>query len=206
MLSRLKPKSDAAAAANVPVWHPNFRNYQKLPDIKVVRTAFFINGAAILLVVSLAFYFGFNEWQLRVINNQLTVVQNRIDRDKRASEQAVALFKTFQAEEARVNEVEAFIKSKPVISDIILRLGESIPANVAVDNLDFRDAGLTMRLSVRGTPDLASGYATKYLEQLRTDPQLALFDDFKFTSTPSPNPATGRMAVEFFLRLKGGKK
>ena len=71
-----------------------------------------------------------------------------------------------------------------------------------MDALDFRDTGLVMRLSVRGAPDAASGYATQYLEQLRADKQLEIFDSFEFTSTPTPNPATGRMAVEFLLRLK----
>jgi len=203
MLSRLKRKGDASVAPSVPAWHPNFRNYEKLPDIKAVRTAFFVNGVAILLAISLTLYFGFNEWQLRDIKNQTVEVQARIDRDKKTSEQAIALFKTFQADEARILEADAFIKSKPRISEIISRLGETLPPNVAVDHLDFRETGLTMRLSVRGTPDVASGYSTKYLEQLRTDTQLALFDEFTFTSTPSPNPTTGRMAVEFFLRLKG---
>ena len=55
MLPLLKKKSDADAAPAVPAWHPNFRNYQKLPDIKVVRTAFFVNGIAILLVVAISF-------------------------------------------------------------------------------------------------------------------------------------------------------
>jgi hypothetical protein len=203
MLSRLKRKGDAPVAPSVPAWHPNFRNYEKLPDIKAVRTAFFVNGVAILLGISLTIYFGFIEWQLRDINKQTAAIQGEIERDKKTSEQAIALFKTFQADEARILEVDTFVKSKPVVSVIISRLGETLPANIAVDSLDFRETGLTMRLSVRGTPDVASGYATKYLEQLRADPQLALFDDFNFTSTPSPNPATGRMAVEFFLHLKG---
>ncbi len=203
MLSRLKRKGEASVAPSVPPWHPNFRNYEKLPDIKAVRTAFFVNGVAILLAISLTIYFGFNEWQLRAINKDTAEIQARIERDKKTSEQAIALFKMFQADEARILEVDAFIKSKPMISVIITRLGETLPPNVAVDNLDFRDTGLTVRLSVRGTPDVASGYSTKYLEQLRTDPQLALFDEFTFTSTPSPNPSTGRMAVEFFLHLKG---
>ena len=63
-----------------------------------------------------------------------------------------------------------------------------------------------------GDAAAASGHATAYLEQLRNDKELSLFDQFTFTSTPTRNPATGRMAVEFLLRLKpaapapGGKK
>ena len=203
MLSLLKKKSNADAAPAVPAWHPNFRNYEKLPDIKVVRTAFFINGAAITIALAALIYVGLDEWRLRGINNQITQVQAQIDRDKKVSDQAVALYRKFQAEEAKVTEVDTFIKSKPAVSTILMRLAETIPANIALDTVDFRETGMVLRLSVRGAPDAASGYATNYLEQLRADKQLAIFDTFDFTSTPTPNPTTGRMAVEFFLHLKG---
>ena len=71
MLSLLKKKSDADAAEALPAWHPNFRNYQKLPDIKVVRTAFFVNGVAIFVALSLGIYLGFKEWQLYLVKDQI---------------------------------------------------------------------------------------------------------------------------------------
>src|SRR5688572_29276737 len=120
MLSLLKRKSDADAAPAVPAWHPNFRNYQKLPDVKVVRTAFFVNGIALLLVVSLGAYLGFREWNLRLINQQIAEVQAQIDRNKKTSEQAIALFKKFQAAEAKVLEVETFVTSKPIVSALLV--------------------------------------------------------------------------------------
>jgi hypothetical protein len=192
----------------VPVWHPNFRNYQKLPDIKVVRTAFFINGIAIVVAVSLAIYFSLREWQLRVVSGQLTQVQAQIDQNKKASDQAIALYKKFQAEESRVNEVDAFVKSKPSVSALILRLGDTLPPNIAIDNIDLRPAAMVLRLSVKGAPDTAPSYATAYFEQLRADKELSQFEDVVFTTTPTLNPTTGRMAVELMLRLKsaGGKK
>ena len=206
MLPFLKKKSDAAAAPALLPWHPNFRNYEKLPDIKVVRTAFFVNGTAIALVVALVTYFGIKEWQLRGLNVQIADWQRQIDRDKKESEQAIAQFKKFQAEEAKINEVDAFLKSKPIVSEIVIRLAQTLPTNVALDSLDLRDNGMVLRLAVRGAPDAALGYATVYLEQLRNDPVFSRFDDFQFTGTPTRNPTTGRMAVEFFLHLKGVKK
>jgi hypothetical protein len=210
MLSLLKKKSDAAAAPAVPNWHPNFRNYEKLPDIKVVRTAFFINGAAIFIALALGIYFGTKEWQLRVIKGQIAEVERQITTNKRPSDQAVALYKKFQAEEARINEVDVFVKSKPLVSALILRLADTLPKNIAIDSIDMRVDGLVLRLSVRGDSAAASGYATDYLEQLRADKELSHFDEFAFTSTPTRNPSTGRMAVEFILKPKppgaGGKK
>jgi hypothetical protein len=210
MLSLLKKRSEAAAALTAPSWHPNFRNYEKLPDIKAVRTAFFVNGASIAVAVSLLLYFGIKEWQLMAVNSQIGEEQRKIDRDKRPSEQVVSLFKKFQEQEARVLEVDGFVKSKPLVSALLMRLGETLPANVAIDTIDLRMDGMALRLSVRGDAVAASGYATQYLDQLKADKELGYFGEFVFSGTPTRNPTTGRMAVEFFLRFKptaaGGKK
>ena len=137
---------------------------------------------------------------------QIAETEAKIKHDKRGSDQAQALFKKFQTDEARFVEADAFRKLKPMVSDIFVRLAETLPANIAVDNLDVREKGLAMRLTVRGAPDAATGYATTYLEQLRADPKFALFDQaasngFAITNVQR-NTATGRLNVEFFLSLK----
>eukprot|EP01012_Entosiphon_sulcatum_P022790 TRINITY_DN27773_c0_g1_i1.p3 TRINITY_DN27773_c0_g1~~TRINITY_DN27773_c0_g1_i1.p3 ORF type:complete len:209 (-),score=45.18 TRINITY_DN27773_c0_g1_i1:814-1440(-) len=202
MLPFLKKKSEAAAAPLVPAWHPNFRSYEKLPDIKVVRTAFFVNGAAVSVALALLIYFAMQEWQLRGLSAQIADAQRQIDQNKSGSDKAVVLYKKFQAEEVRVAEVETFMKLKPIVSDIVVHLGQTLPPNIAFDGLDFRDNGLLLRLTVRGTSDAALGYATNYLEQLRADKKLGMFDDFSIT-TSTRNPGTGRLAVEIFFRLRG---
>ncbi|MEY4940517.1 MAG: hypothetical protein RIQ93_2252 [Verrucomicrobiota bacterium] len=207
MLSLLKKKSDAADFRQTAPWHANFRNVEKLPDIKVVRTAFFVNAAAISVALALLIYFASQEWHLHTLRGHISEWQSQIDRDRKASADAVAMFKKFQAEEAKINEVEAFIKSKPLVSELVTRLAETLPPNIALDTMDLRETGLTLRFSVRGAPDAASGHATAYLEMLKADAVFSKgFDEFTFTSTPTRNPNTGRMAVEFFLRLKGAKK
>ncbi|WP_414660529.1 hypothetical protein [Horticoccus sp. 23ND18S-11] len=205
----MKKKSEADSAPVVPAWHPNFRNYERLPDVKAVRTAFFVNGVSITLVVALAAYFGLREWQLYSLGQQIAQVQAQIDRDKPTSDLALALYKKFQTEEARLAEVDTFVTSKPIVSTLLVRLAQTLPVNVALDSVELRDTGMTLRLSVKGDSAAASGYATAYLEQLRADKELSQFEEATFTSTPSRNPGTGRMAVEFLLRSKpatGGKK
>jgi hypothetical protein len=204
MLSLPKKKSEADAPQSA-AWHPNFRNYEKLPDIKVVRTAFFVNGAAILLAVSLSIYFGYKEWSLHVLRGQIASADALIRRDKPISDQAVAQFKKFQTEEARINEVDTFLKSKPSVSLLIIHLGRTLPPNIAIDSVILADNGLVLRISVKGG-DAGPGFANAYLEQLKVDKVLTeRFDPAEMT-TITINPTTGRWSAEINHRLKGTKK
>lgn len=202
MLPFLKKKREAGAPTLVPAWHPNFRNFERLPDTKVVRTAFFVNGAAVSVALALLIYVGMQEWQIRGLHAQIDDWQRQIDRDKSGSDKAVALYKKFHAEEAKLTEVDTFVKSKPTVSTLVLHLGETLPTNIAYDGLELRDNGLVLRLTVRGTSDAALGYTTNYLEQLRADKKLAAFEEFSIT-TSTRNPATGRLSVELFFRIRG---
>jgi hypothetical protein len=205
MLSRLKKKSEVTPLA-VPAWHPDFRNFDRLPDIKVVRTAFFTNGAAAVVALVALFVFGYREYQLHDLERQIRDWQKQIDRDRSVSTVAVGQFKRFQAEAARVAEVETFVKSRPVFSEILLRLAETLPAGVAIDGLDFRDNGFGLRGTVRGTPDLAAGYAANYVQQLKTDAVLLeIFSEITLAGL-TPNAQTGRLQLEIKMRLNDVKK
>ena len=189
----------------VPAWHPNFRNFERLPDTKVVRTAFFVNGVAVFVAVVMLLWFAYNEYQLRGLHSSIADWQRQIDRDRPASNRAIAQYKTFQAEAARANEIDAFLKSKPLVSELLLHVGETLPANIALDSFDFREATVTLRGTVRGAPDQASGYASAYLQLLRTDPVFsAKFEEIKWGDQGlSRSAQTGRLVLEITMRLKG---
>lgn len=203
MLSLLKKKkADAAAAPALPAWHPNFRNFERLPDTKVVRTAFFVNGAAIMAAVVLLLWFCYQEYQLRDLHRQVDDWQRQIDRDRKASDQAIAQFKKFQADAARVKEIDGFVISRPLVSELLVQLGQTLPNNIAIDTFELRGNGLRLMVAVRGAPELASGHASTYLAQLRANPRLtALFEDIALLNLER-NPQTGRLTVEYFLKLK----
>lgn len=201
MLSLLKKKSEAATG-QLPAWHPNFRNFERLPDTKVVRTAFFINGAAVAVALILLTYFGVHELQLHTLNTQIAEWDAQINRDKRGSDLAVSQFKKFQAEEARLREVAKFLASRPVVSDLILRLGQTLPKNVAIDTFDLRDRMLVLRCTVRGSSDQATGYATAYVDQVRDDPEIGpQFESVNLTNL-NRVAATGRLAIEIAIKFK----
>lgn len=199
MLS-LKKKPEAAGP-QVPAWHPNFRNYERLPDTKVVRTAFFINGGAILIALCLVIYFGLGELQLHNLRSQTADWQQQIDRDRATSTQAVAQFRKFQAEESKIKEVDAFVHSRPQISRLLTGLAQTLPPNVALDTFDLRESVLTLRCTVRGAADKATGYASAYVETLRNAPAFAgQFEEVNLTNA-SRVATTGRLAIEVSIKL-----
>ncbi len=204
MASLLKKKADTGPV--VPPWHPDLRIVDRLPDTKVVRTAFFINGFAILIAVALALYLGRDEWELRAINIQIADTQKQIDRDNRPSQMAVALSNKFKVEEGKIRDLNEFVSSRPILSTIILRISETVPPKVALQTLDFGPSGLALKGIIRGAPDQASGDASAYLDQLRADKELLKeFDEMSLTGL-SRNATSGRLTVDLFLRYKGAKK
>lgn len=204
MLPLLKKKSEANVP-QVPAWHPNFRNFEKLPDTKVVRTAFFINVIAITVALVVLLFVGNREWELHTLKQQIAEKQSQIDQAKPGSDQSVALFKNYQAEEAKIMEVSNFVNARLTVSDLLLHLGQTLPKNIALDRFDLRDTELILGATIRGAPDQASGLATAYIEQLKADKTLATrFDEIR-PSNSSRNAATGRISIEVSLHIKGAK-
>jgi hypothetical protein len=203
MAPSLSKKSDSSGSAS-PAWHPNLRIVEQLPDTKVVRTAFFVNGFAILVAIVLALYLGHQEWKLHVMNKEISDWQHTIDQDKKASQEAVALYADFKAEEAKTNEVFNYVVSKPVISEIVLRLGAMTPKKIALDSLDFKDTGLSIKATIKGAPDRASGDASAYEKQLRADKVLGpMFGDVNLLQM-TRNPVTNRLVIVIFCEYKKG--
>lgn len=199
-------KSDANAP-EVPAWHPNLRIAANLPDTKVVRTAFFVNGITMVLAIALLLVLGHQEWSLHEVHKQIADLQRDIDRDSKASAAAVALYGQFRAEEAKTIEVATFMASKPILSVMILRLGEVTPKKIAFDALDFRSNGLTIRATVKGAPDRASGDASAYEKQLRSDKVLGpMFSDVNLL-TMKRNAMSGRLVIDILCEYsKEAKK
>ena len=75
-----KRKPEKARAPLVPAWHPNFRNFQRLPDTKPVRTVFFINGLAVVVALVLLLFVAYQEYALFTVNRQIAELEAQIER------------------------------------------------------------------------------------------------------------------------------
>jgi len=207
----LLPKKPAdKKPAQAPAWHPDFRNRERLPDTKTVRTAFFINVGAVTLTLMLLLLVVSREYTMRNYVGEAARLQADIDRDEPKSKTQVELYKKYQEEEKKLFELRDFTGTKFVLSDFLLRLGDTLPPKFAITLVDYHAAnGITpgniaLRGIVRAALNDAAGYLDAYISQLRADPDFGpLFESVDSPTSPSRDP-NGWVTFDLSLKLKGG--
>ena len=214
-MSLVQLKKRDAAPVVAPAWHPNFRNFERLPDTKVVRTTFFINVAAALLAIVLAGIVGWREFEAHTLRQQAEAAQARIDRDQKQSAEALRLTKTFTDEEKKFTEAAAFVRAALPPTEFVTLLAETLPREIQLEYLDYRPNDLnnpqcTIRGLAAGSKDQASGSASDYVQTLRTQPRFATaFESINLT-TVNADPRTGMLIFEIVMKFpsaaKGGRK
>jgi len=212
MLSLTK-KSDAQPVA-APLWHTNFRNFDRLPDTKVVRTAFFVNTAAGAVAIALLLWLGYREYRLYNLSEQIAEAQREIDGNAKKNADALRLSQIFTEEDKKMADTEAFLKGPISVSEYVELIGQTLPKEISIDFADLRfpaDTKLgqtvTMRGMVAGSRDQAAGAASSYVDLLRAHPQLGTIFDPITLDKLTPDAVTGFMAIEIALKVKTeGKK
>lgn len=211
MLSLTK-KSDAVPVA-APLWHTNFRNFDRLPDTKVVRTAFFVNTAAGAVAIALLLWLGYREYRLYNLSEQIAGAQSEIDSNAKKNAEALRLSQIFTDEDKKLTEAEAFLKVPISVSEYVMLIGQTLPKEISIDFADLRipaDAKnqlFVLRGVVAGTRELAAGAASSYVDQLRAHPRLGTIFDPITLDKLTPDAATGFMSIEISLKVKTeGKK
>ena len=211
MLSLTK-KSDAQPVA-APLWHTNFRNFDRLPDTKVVRTTFFVNTAAGAVAIALLLWLGYREYRLYNLSEQIAGAQSEIDSNAKKNAEALRLSQIFTEEDKKMADTEAFLKGPIAVSEYIELIGQTLSKEIAIDFADLRipadpkNQNFVLRGVVAGTRDQAAGTASSYVDQLRAHERLgAIFDPITLDKL-TPDAASGFMSIEISLKVKTeGKK
>jgi hypothetical protein len=210
MLSLTK-KSDVPVAA--PLWHTNFRNFDRLPDTKVVRTTFFVNVGAGAVALALLLWLGYREYTIMNLGEQIAEAQAQIDANAKQNAEALRLTKIFSDEDKKLVETETFLKLPIPASEYIEMVGQTLPKEISIDFADVRIPAdpknqiYVLRGLVAGTRDQAAGTASSFVDALRSHPRLGAILDPITLDKLTPDGSTGFMSFEISLKVKTeGKK
>lgn len=208
MLS-LKRKSDAQPAA-APRWHANFRNFERLPDTKVVRTAFFINTAAVAVAVAALLWVGNMEYTNHSIREQIALAEAEMAANRQQNAEATRLSRQFVEETKKFDEAAAFMRIPISPLEYAGIIGQTMPKEVLIDFLETKTLGdnpkvptiYSLRGRVAGSPDQASGVASLYVDTLRAQPRLsAVFESINLDKI-NRDASGGFLAFEILLTVK----
>ncbi len=118
-------------------WHPDFRNTQTLPDIKPVRSMFFINFGTLALTIILVFYWGFLEWQLATLGRLTRKDQCEIERLEKLNKEWLKQSAEFERVAKLISEIQGFVALPLKPSEFFSAVGSIKPANMVFTNFSF---------------------------------------------------------------------
>jgi len=209
-LSLTKKSDDQPAMA--PLWHPNFRNFERLPDTKVVRTTFFVNTAAIAVTIGLLLWMGYREYHIYSLGEQIAEAQKEIDSNSKQNQEALRLSKLFADEEKKLAEAQAFRQAPINAAEFVTLLGQTLPKEISIESVDARtaDASGTVNYQLRGlvagTPDQAAGAASSYVEMLRAHPRLGTVFDPITLANLNRDARSSFLAFDIQMKIKAQPK
>ena len=185
-----------------PHWHIDCRLVAELPEDTMIGTRFLVHtafSAGALAAVLFTGYLGFvlvslrhqiHDWEQRINDNRAEVVDiQRMQRE-------------YAVEAAKVDQAYALVRPQFNVSEFIANLGRSRPAQVALDLIEWNDAGIVVRGSLRDRSERASRLLGAYVERLRRDEKISpLFREIVLTDLDRGSSGeTLKFEIKFSLK------
>lgn len=165
---------------SIPAWHHDFRNPETLPDVKVVRTSFFVNLVAALLLIAATIFLGVQELRRSSLRFEIDALEKRIAENHRRNQEVLGLQRDFQKEGQGIEEAVEHLRSSLDLSFLLIALAEPLPEEMRFSSIRYqsrKDLGLPskeLRISgeIAAIPDEAASILTRYGNLLQNDPVL----------------------------------
>ncbi len=187
-----------------PNWHPNFRVVDELPDLKVVRTDFFVNIATASIAIICVLFLGFREYQGASIRNSIASWEQQIEEGSVKNRAYLKMSAEFEKAGKKVEEVEQFVTQDLVASNLLVALSKSIPGDIVFSNISLSEKKVNLFGSIRGRSEEASHNLSGYLDALREDSDIGPHcEDISLTSLQRDEKGSG---LQFEITLKRPEK
>lgn len=176
-----RTRKDAAVAQSN--WHPNFRIVDSLPDLKVVRTDFFVNAISLSLAAVAVFFLAIREYKVVNLKDEIANWEEKIDAGRAQNLAFIKLSADFKKEAAKFEEVHEFRATDLVVTGFLQDLGPTIPLGLDLDSMAFGDERVVIRGTILGNSETASIALSDYLDVLREHAGIgSKFSDISLTT------------------------
>lgn len=194
------PLKRSGQPAPAPHWHPNFRNTQLLPDLKVVRTTFFINAACIAIASAVLMAAGYREYQAFGLRSSMAQAHKRMEAMKAENDKYLAANRQFTDGVRKFEEARAFNGSQISGTELLVALATTLPNLMQLNAITYEKRQLFLRGIIKLDSETASQLASAYLDTLRADPNIGgKFTEISLTNLQR-DQASQAMSFEILLK------
>lgn len=164
-------------------WRPNFRNYEELPDLRAVRTQFFIPALSICIAVVFTIFIVSQEYRAMNISGDIEKLEEEIGSYEERHEEKVKLNSEFRGISRTLDEVSEFKADRLVASDFMLAVTSRLLEGMYLNRIEYIEGRATVEGSVQVSAEQASRLVNEYLKSLEEGDVLqGLLTDYKLTS------------------------
>jgi hypothetical protein len=184
-----------------PHWHFDCRLASELPEDNVVRLRFLVDvlaGAVVFGLVLFAAWLGYLNVTLagsiRDWDRRMAGIQREVDELQRLQQATATLSR-------KINSAYRQAGAPYRAADLLLHLGRTRPELVRIDVIEFTPTALILRGGVNETSERASRLLGRYLDVLRTEPEIGPhFRDVTLTGLERVDPQGQQQSFEITLR------
>ncbi len=131
------PIKKSKAPARSP-WHQDYSNPDALPDIKVIRTRFFVNFVAIVIPLFVSVIWIQNEISLSSLKSSIAELEVEKLSMESSNSELVELSREFLQESAKIESLDTYYYNLFPLSDYMMTLSDQVGEDMVVSSLELK--------------------------------------------------------------------
>ena len=176
----LKKKTAVGQAQH---WRPNFRDYDALPDIRAVRTQFFLPAILIAAAVLVLSYVLFREYIALQLRSDIAALTAEIEENNANHDEKVEMNSEFMAIVRNIDEVSAFVDRQLIASDFLLAVSSRIQSGMHLTRIEYGADLAVIEGNLEVPAEQASRIVDDFVKVLQEgDVVQGLLTEYKLTS------------------------
>jgi hypothetical protein len=199
-------------------WHQDFRDTESLPDIKVIRTQFFVNFIAFVIPLFVAVLWIQKEVALGSLRADIADLNAKKVTMEASNNQLIALSRDFTKESARIESLNDYYYNLFPVSEYLATLSEEVSSGMVLSSVDIKkgnrivgnDVVDTWLSKVSGYVDLGNTGAitavNAFVEEIGKEGLLTPFLDEAFLDNLSRDQITDTLNFVVSITMSDTKK
>jgi hypothetical protein len=182
-----------------PHWHIDCRLEAELPEDTIIGRRFLVHVGFVAVALGALLFTGYQSYVMFSLRHQIRDWEQRISDNRAEVRDIQRMQKDYAAEALKIDQAHALVRPQFYVSGLVASLGRTRPERMAIDIIEWNDAGVILRGNLRERSDRATEMLGGYVEQLRRDKQIGpLFREIVLTDLD--RGSSGEM-LRFEIRL-----